>query len=357
MSSNHEHGGNVFAVARQMGLSPGDTIDFSASINPLGLPASVREAILSSLESLVHYPDTTCQELKQVLAHEHGLPPEHFLVANGSTELIYNLPAMLSGKRALIISPSFSEYVHSLEQHQWEISHFLLSSQDYFALDPERLRHVLREGFDTLYLCNPANPSGTLYSRRLVEQIYDLCQEAGTFLVLDEAFIDFSPEATAAPSIATCDNAIVLRSMTKFFAMPGLRLGYAMAAPRIIEKLARVGGPWSVNTLAQAAGVAALNDGEYRRRSIDYVDKERHKLAEQLSLFQQLTVHPSRANFLLVKISGKPSSPELQQLLLQQRILIRDCSDFKGLSDRFFRIAVRTAEENSCLLRSLREIF
>lgn len=353
MSSNSEHGGNIFAVARQLGLSLGETIDFSASINPLGLSAAVREAIVSAVDSLIHYPDTTCEELKHALADDHDLPAQHFLVANGSTELIYNLPAMLAGRRALIVSPSFSEYAYALKQHNWEVSHFILSPRDSFRLDPEKLRDALGEGFDALYLCNPANPSGIVYPRHLIEQVCDICRDSGTFLVLDEAFIDFCPGGTAAPTIAARGNGLVLRSMTKFFAMPGLRLGYAVASRDIIEKFGRVSSPWSVNTLAQAAGVAALGDHQYQLKSLEYVDTQRCWLTEQLSRFRQLTVYPSSANFLLVEISGGRTSTELQRLLLKKRILIRDCSSFVGLSDRFFRIAVRTAEENQSLLECL----
>ncbi|MBT1072463.1 threonine-phosphate decarboxylase CobD [Pelotalea chapellei] len=353
MSSNNEHGGNIFAVSRQLGLSPGETIDFSASINPLGLSAVVREAIISALDSLIHYPDTSCEELKRALADDHALPAEHFLVANGSTELIYNLPAMLAGRRALIVSPSFSEYAYALEQHNWEISHFILSPKDSFRLDPEKLRDVLGNGYDALYLCNPANPSGIVFPRHLIEQVCDICRDSGTFLVLDEAFIDFCPGATAAPTIAACSNGLVLRSMTKFFAIPGLRLGYAVASPDVIEKLGRVSSPWSVNTLAQAAGVAALGDHKYQSMSLEYLNSQRSWLTEQLSRFRQLTVYPSSANFLLVEISSGCTSTELQGLLLKEHILIRDCSSFVGLSDRFFRIAIRTAEENRRLVECL----
>jgi threonine-phosphate decarboxylase len=356
MSQKYEHGGNIFSMARQRGFSPTDSIDFSASINPLGISPTVKQAIVGALDSLVHYPDNGCEELKQTLAMVHGVPAEYFAVANGSTEIIYNLPALLPGKSALIISPSFSEYAYALHQHHCEVRHLILSPHDNFFLNLDLLRNALGEGYDALYLCNPGNPSGMLYSREVVAQVYHLCRETNTFLVLDEAFMDFCEEASAKEEIIAADHGIVLRSMTKFYGIPGLRLGYAMAAPPLIERLTAMGGPWSVNTLAQVAGVAALHDREYGDRSIEYITRLRNDLIRELSRFPQLTIYPSSANFLLLEINSGISSTELKELLMEKMILIRDCRTFTGLSNRFFRIAVRTEQENARLLACLKEI-
>ena len=356
MPRTYEHGGNMLSLARQCGFSPADSIDFSASINPLGLSPKVREAIIGALDPLVHYPDTDCTDLKQALATFHKVPSDYFAIANGSTEIIYNLPALLSGKRALIISPSFSEYSHALLQQNCEVQHLLLSPQDEFALNLEILAKVLDHHYDALYLCNPGNPSGRLYPRQVVRQVHDLCHEKNTLLVLDEAFMDFCEESSAKELIIASDHGIVLRSMTKFYGIPGLRLGYAMAAPSLIRRLTSLAAPWSVNSLAQAAGIAALADGEYIKRTNTYVTGLREELRRALSNFPQLTVHPSSANFLLIEINTNMTSTELKQALLERMILIRDCSTFTGLSNRFFRVAVRTEPENARLLACLKEI-
>lgn len=356
MSHTYDHGGNVFDVARQLGVAHDQIADFSASINPLGLSLMVKKAIICALDSLVHYPDNTHRELKQALTAYHGLSPANIVVANGSTELIYHLPAMLHGSRALIVSPSFSEYVHSLGQQHWEARHFILKHENNFSLDLEALKHTLADGYDALYLCNPANPGGTLYPLRIIEQVYSLCIESGTFLVLDEAFMDFCEESSAKRFMVKGDNGIVLRSMTKFFGIPGLRLGYAIASSALAERLDARGGPWSVNTLAQAAGVAALHDTEHNRLTLEYIRQERRNLLEQLSEFKQLKVFPSSANYLLLQITDGMSALEIRDRLMQQRILIRDCTTFLGLSSRFFRIAVRSAEENERLLAALKRI-
>jgi threonine-phosphate decarboxylase len=356
MSHSSDHGGNIFDVARQLCAAPSEIADFSASINPLGLSPQVKSTIIEALDSLIHYPDINSSGLKQALADYHDLPPENLVIANGSTELIYQLPALLQGRHALIISPSFSEYLHALKQHQWEVDHFLLSPADNFQLDFKSLEQTLYKGYDALYLCNPANPGGTLYPRQVIEQILSLCDVSGTFLVLDEAFMDFCEEASAKHFIVGQSNCIVLRSMTKFFGIPGLRLGYSISNNSLAEQLDTRCVPWSVNTLAQVAGVAALNDTEHNRRTIEYVQRERFFLSEKLSEFSQLEVYPAAANFLLIEITGKMTSSDLKNDLLKQRIMIRDCSNFKGLSRHFFRIAVRTTEENRRLLAALENI-
>jgi len=356
VSSSHDHGGTIFTVARTLGVDTGQILDFSASINPLGMSPLVRAALAGSLDSLIHYPDASHIEMKQALANYHSLPLHNFTIANGSTGLIYNLPTVLSGKRALIISPSFSEYLRALNQHGWEAEHFVLTPENDFFIDLAKLERSLACGVDALFLCNPGNPNGTLYPVQLIEQIYTLCLSAGTFLVLDEAFIDFCEEGSAKRMIAACDKALILRSMTKYFAIPGLRLGYAICNKPLAERLESMSGPWSVNTLALTAGVAALQDMKHNRKTLEYIRQEKAKLCELLGQFSQLKVYPSNANYLLLEIMNNQTSKEIKEELLLHRILIRDCASFTGLTDKFFRIAVRTEKENVSLIEKLARI-
>jgi len=356
MYHRYDHGGNVLDYARQLGCNVSDIADFSASINPLGISSMARKALICSLDALVHYPDSSHAELKRTLARHHAIPSSSIVVANGSTEIIYHLPAMLPGNKALIISPSFSEYVRALSQHHWETEHFILSPEHDFEIDLQALEQALSEGFDALYLCNPGNPNGTLYPLQTIEKIYSLCIATGTFFVLDEAFMDFCEDASAKQVIVKGDNGIILRSMTKFYAIPGLRLGYAIASQNLVERLDTMGGPWSVNTLALEAGAAALKDHAYQERTLEYIRQERRILFEQLSQIKHLKIYPSNTNFLLVEIKEGMSSLELKERMIHHRILIRDCSTFMGLSARFFRIAINSAEQNQQLLVALRRI-
>jgi threonine-phosphate decarboxylase len=353
VSHSYDHGGNIFTVARTLGVAPDQILDFSASINPLGMSSMVRNALIGLFDSLIHYPDTSHTELKQTLAKFHDLSPANFTIANGSTELIYNLPAMLPGKKALIISPSFSEYVRALNQHHWEVQHFILNPEDHFSIDTDKLERALDGDIDLLFICNPGNPNGTLYPQLVIEKIYSLCLSAGTFMVLDEAFMDFCEEASAKRMIVLRENTVILRSMTKFFGIPGLRLGYAISNGALAEQLDLMGGPWSVNTLALAAGVAALQDVQHNQETLAYVQRERHKLFESLTKFSQLKLYSSSTNYLLVEIKEGMTSRELKERLLPHRIMVRDCASFMGLTDRFFRIAVRTGKENKRLLECL----
>ena len=356
MSNSYDHGGTVFTVARTLGVTPGEILDFSASINPLGMSPLVRVALIRSIDNLVHYPDTSHLELKHALAEYHRLPVHSFTIANGSTELIYNLPALLPGKKALIISPSFSEYVRALKQHGWEAEHFVLTPENNFAINIDLLERAVAGGVDALFFCNPGNPSGILYPQSVVEAIFRLCLSAGIFLVLDEAFMDFCEEGSAKQMVAGCDTTIILRSMTKYFAIPGVRLGYAICNEPLAERLGTMGGPWSVNTLALAAGVVALQDSRHNQDTLTFIRRERSTLYEQLSQMPQLKLYPSSANYLLIELLNGQTAGEIKGKLLSHRILIRDCASFTGLTDRFFRIAVRTREENTLLIENLGRI-
>ncbi|MDD2899800.1 MAG: threonine-phosphate decarboxylase CobD [Desulfuromonadaceae bacterium] len=353
MLHSYDHGGNIFTVARQLGLQPEQIFDFSASINPLGMSSDVRRSLICSIDSLMHYPDTSHADLKQSLATFHNLTGDHFAVANGSTELIYNLPALIKGKRALIVSPSFSEYERALNQHQWDVKHFILTHENDFYINIDDLSSSLATGVDALFLCNPGNPNGTLYPQHVVQEIYSLCESAGTFLVLDEAFMDFCEESSSKYLIARSKHSVLLRSMTKFFGIPGLRLGYAICNADFAQQLDVLGGPWKVNTLALSAGVAALRDTHHNQLSLEYISRERQQLFTGLTAFRAFKVHPSSANYLLVEIINGMTSGELKARLLPNRILIRDCGSFTGLTNFFFRVAVRTSEENNQLLKCL----
>ncbi len=355
MTNISDHGGTVFASARSLGIAPEELLDFSASINPLGPAPGVREAVCSSFEKVLHYPDRESFELRRTLADIHRVGIDNLVVANGSTELIYLLPRLLPGAKGLIIAPAFSEYAQALNRAGWQTGHLLLSAANGFALSLEKLAERLAEGFDLLFLCNPANPTGTLLPVTMIEAILRLCRQAGTFLVLDEAFMDFCEEASAKGLIAESGGGIVLRSMTKFYAIPGLRLGYAIGHVDVIRQCSDLLEPWSVNTPAQVAGVASLASVDYRERTLRYVSTEHEALARGLAELPGLSPFPSAANYLLVEMRNGLSAAELRSRLLEKRILIRDCANFQGLDGRFFRVAVRTTEENRRLLAALAE--
>jgi len=353
MSKSHEHGGNIFAIARALGVPPDRIIDFSASINPLGMAPGVRDALANSVGSLLHYPDKGAVELKESLAAYHGVGADRFAVANGSTELIHLMPRLVGGSRGLIVAPAFAEYSLALERSGWQVDYFTLKSEDNFALSLPALQEKLAEGFDLLFLCNPGNPTGALLPKSDIAGVLELCRSRGTFLVLDEAFIDFCEEESAKDLFGACRDGVILRSMTKFFAIPGLRLGYAIGSAETIADIAAQQDPWSVNTAAQVAGVASLSDADYCRRTRSYVAEERGRLAAGLAALAGVRVFPSRANYLLAQLGIGLQAAELRARLLQGGVLIRDCGNFEGLDGSFFRVAVKLGEENGRLLELL----
>lgn len=356
MTGNFDHGGNIFSIARAMGVSPEDIIDFSASINPLGLADGVREAVSAAFDRVLHYPDSDCADLREALARYHGVDAARIMVANGSTELIYLVPRLTGGGRGLVVAPAFSEYAKALSSAGMEVDYLVLDAENGFRFSLEEFERKLDAGIDIVFICNPGNPSGALVPLPVIEAILDLCRVAGALPVLDEAFMDFCEEGSGKYLVTEGGRGIVLRSMTKFFAVPGLRIGYAMASPDTVCRLESFRGPWSVNTPAQVAGVVSLGDSGYIRRTLQYIETERAFLTAGLAGVGNLLPLPSAANYLLVKTAGADGAAELREKLVQRLILIRDCSNFKGLDGRFFRVAVRKREENARLVDALREL-
>lgn len=353
-----DHGGTIYAAARALGCRPADILDLSASINPLGLSSAVRAACLAALEQVPHYPDPTARQLTEALAIYHGVTPASVVVANGSTHLIHLLPTLWPVGRALIVEPAFSEYRHGLTRHAWEITQHLLTPDDGFRLDLTRLKDDLHRQRPTLlFLCTPGNPSGTLYDRDCIAAVLELCQATGTLLVLDEAFMDFCGEEHSSKRLVVeSGQGVVLRSLTKFYALAGLRLGCALASPELAARLRSGLPPWEVNTMAQFAGTAALQDHQHSEDTRELVADERRLLSETIARLPKVKVFPSTTNYLLLELAAPFTAADLQQRLLKKHhILVRDCSNFAGLGQQHLRVAVRTRPENERLIEALRE--
>ncbi len=344
------HGGDVYHLARTVGGRVENRLDFSANINPLGFPGGVAEAVNQALVELVHYPDRHCWQLRLDLAAYHGLSPEEVLVGNGSTELIYLVVRALKPRKALIVAPAFSEYQEALDAAQVSYNYHITSEAGCFTL--ERLPEAPR--VELLFLANPASPSGALLQPERLLPWLAAWNAAGLFVALDEAFIDFVEEASLKTHLRRFPRLIILRSFTKFFAIPGLRLGYLLAAPDLVARLAAFQEPWSVNTLAQAAGQACLKDRDYITRTRSLVAQEREHLQKGLQALPGLRPFPGEANYLLVKITRPGwTARRLRKRLLARGIVIRDAGNFQGLDERYFRVAVRRREDNDRLLAAL----
>jgi threonine-phosphate decarboxylase len=344
------HGGEVYRLARTLGLAPGDLLDFSANINPLGFPPGIVLAVREALGEIVHYPDRQCLELGESLAAYHQLTRQEILAGNGSTELIYLIARGLRPQKALIVTPAFSEYEQALKVAQIPLNFHVTREAQNFTLEGP----VGPQGADLVFLANPASPSGALLSPDRLIPVVAALDAAGVYVVLDETFVDFVEEASLKTRLRQFPRLIILRSYTKFFGLPGIRLGYLLAAPDLVKRLAAVQEPWSVNTLAQAVGRACLAEFEFMAQTRTLVVQEREYLLKHLSAIPGLLPFPGAVNYLLVKLTRPGwTAAKLNTALLNHKIIIRDASNFLGLDERFFRIAVRRREENDRLLRAL----
>ncbi len=346
----HEHGGNIRKLAAAANRPQSALIDFSANINPLGPPEWFRAEMSRTVSALRHYPDPDCTELGQEIARQYDIDIDRIAVGNGSTEIFRFLPEILSAERAVIPVPSYADYLETARQAGVPTITVPLDETADFDLNYDTLLASIKEG-DIVYIGRPNNPTGRLAD---ADTLLELAEEKkrATF-VIDEAFIDFVADDETLLGRQK-RNMIIVRSMTKFFAVPGLRLGYAAAATETAARLRAAMPRWSVNTLAQRFGAEALKDKDYALHTRGLTAEQRDFLTREINDLEGLKACPSAANFLLVKIEqANLTAPQLAARLLEKGIAIRDCENFDGLNDKFFRIAVRTHRENRQLCEAL----
>lgn len=349
----NEHGGNIREFAEISGRREEDILDFSANINPLGPPGWLRAVINSKISSLAHYPDTECKALARAIAGRYGCGENEVMVGNGSSEILHLLPKILGAKRAVVPVPAYIDYAAASESAGLSVKKIFLGEDDGFVPDLKVIGSVLEER-DVVFICQPNNPTGVMYD---ADGIRNLANEnPGTFFIVDEAFIDFVDGADSLTRNRP-GNLIVVLSFTKIYAVPGLRLGAAIGAAGVIDKLRAAQPCWSVNTIAQAVGEAALNDAAYLEETRKRVGELRERLRGEIASIPGLTVYPGKANYLLIRMdSGKIDARELARKALAHGIAVRVCDNYDGLDARFFRVAVRTQEDNSRLVRTLKNI-
>ncbi|MBW2568352.1 MAG: threonine-phosphate decarboxylase [Deltaproteobacteria bacterium] len=353
-----DHGGNVGEISRRYGIDEDKIIDFSANINPLGYPPWLKETIIKEFDSVLNYPDIDSFGLVSGLSKYHDVDKSFIIVGNGSTEFIYSIPLAFKPQKALIVTPAFSEYEKGLRMAGAEVSYFQADEKSDFSVDIDCFCKRLKEGFDIVYLCNPSNPTGVLTPKNELRRVIACAEDTGTLAVIDEAFIDFVEEESVKKEILKFSNLIVLRSMTKFFGIPGLRIGYVIAAPSCAAKLKENRIPWTVNSLAQKTALKALIDGDYIKATRRYISTEREFLRTALNEIFGMNALEGAANFLLVRINSMEgmNSTELRDRLASEGLLIRDCSTFQGMGNRFFRVAVKKHKQNMVLIERLHKL-
>jgi threonine-phosphate decarboxylase len=367
MRSLESHGGNVHKACEELGMCEADIIDFSASINPLGVPRSVAAEIKRSIGSIVHYPDPEVKQLRSQIAEQLGVDARSIVYGNGSTELIYLVVRTLKPEKVLVPAPTFSEYERAVAmlggtngrgpgakgkgrgiRDAEGVRYFLLKKEDWFDIDPSRYIDSMK-GCSMAFLCNPNNPTGRLMNKADVFEIARAAKESKCYLVVDEAFIDFMPDHSVVREVERNPYLIVLRSMTKFYALSGLRLGYGIIPSSVGEAIKRQKEPWTVNTLAQKAGAVAIHDRDYQEKTFSVVAQEKTYLERS---FKRLNMEyvPSAANYYLIKLNHADRAIDD---LRRKGILVRGCADFKGLHGSYIRVAVKSRRDNARLIKEL----
>lgn len=344
------HGGDWAGYRAEFGC---DALDFSANVSPLGLPAGVAAAITNALPTADRYPDPLCRELRAALAGAEGVPADWILCGNGAADLIFRLALAVRPRRALLPAPTFAEYEAALQTVGCAVQRVFLREENEFAVTEEFVDAVTPET-DIVFLCQPNNPTGQVTPPALVERLVRRCAECGAVLVVDECFLDFLPDRdawTAKQLLRDAPQLVILKAFTKLYAMAGVRLGYALCGDAtLLEKMRGAGQPWAVSSLAQAAGLAALQETAYAGAVRALIAEQRPRMAAGLRALG-LRVMDGQANYLLFR-----ATPDFGEKLRRRGAVVRSCANYPGLDAAWYRTAVRTAEENTRLLQIMGEI-
>lgn len=339
-----EHGGQGFAHP--------DALDFSANLNPMGMPRRAEEALRAHVDSFAHYPDPRCGELTRAIASFERVDEQSVLACAGATDAFWRLCAVLKPQRALVCDPCYSGYEQALEQVGCAVRHVALSAHDGFVVG-EDVVGAIDEATDLVFVANPNNPTGRCVDRAVLLACLRRTLEVGAVLALDECFVDLCDAQGSNGLLITNPHMVIVKALTKSFCLAGLRVGYALSTNvALLAAMRAAGQPWAVNVPAQVAGVACLGEGctDYLAQSRELVARERARVAQAFGRLGLLVV-PSEANYLLFC-----AHESLVQALLAHGVLVRSCDNYHGLDERWHRVAIRMPGENDRLLAALEEV-
>ena len=342
--TKNPHGGDIYGGEVEL--------DFSANTNPFGTPQSITDAVQQALPEMHRYPDPYCRKLVQAISDFEGVPKEYILCGNGAADLIYAYCEAVRPKLALELAPTFSEYALGLERVGSRVERYFLQQENEFELNEEFLPYLTETKPDLVFLCNPNNPTGKTIAPQLLERILSFCAETDIRLFVDECFLDLSDSGESLKEfLAEYPNLFILKAFTKSYGMAGIRLGYCLCSDSgLLERMSKAVQPWNVSSLAQAAGVAALQEQAFLQKTKDLIAVERQWLKTELEAVGFL-VCTSSTNYLLFK-----GPVNLYLKLKEKKIAIRNCDNYYGLGPGWYRIAVRLHEENERLIRAMKEV-
>ncbi len=357
MSINH--GANLFDLSNELGLNKTDIKDFSSNINPFGASKKAKNSILNNIDIVSIYPDPKYTDLKKSISQYCHCKKENIIVGSGATELISSFISVINPKKALLLSPSYSEYESELKKINCKITKFFSKEENNFKIDVNNLiENINSSKFDLVIICNPNNPTGFAFSK---DEISLLLKNTSPIFMVDETYVEFTePEIySSTPLVDIFNNLFVIRGTSKFFSTPGIRLGYGLISNKEIKKsMLEKLDLWNINIFATTMGEIMFKDKEYILSNTSKLKNERDHLFRELSSIKDLKVYESYSNFILCKITSKKfTSTELYNKLLEKGLIIRNCSSFEGLNEYFFRVCVLKPEDNKLLLENLKNFF
>ncbi|GAA0078386.1 threonine-phosphate decarboxylase CobD [Clostridium sp. CTA-5] len=352
--ANLGHGGNVKEITRKRGIEYTNIIDFSSNINPLGMSDKAKQVIVDNLKEIEKYPDITYFELKNEISEYENIDINDLILGNGAAEVLFNVVRALNPKRVLIPIPTFSEYKEAVEAINAEVKFYKTIKENNFHIKHDILDYINKE-IDLIFICNPNNPTGVISDKKLLIEILKKAKKTGTSVLIDESFLDFVKENISMNSfIKEYSNLIIIKSLTKFFALPGMRIGYAITANnKLKNEINKITPAWNINILADLATRASLKDKNYIRKTLDYMEYQKSLLYNGLKELNNLTVYNPSVNFIFFKTNSKI---DLKLKLLEDKILIRSCSNYEGLDESYYRVAIKLEEENIKLIKSIKNI-
>jgi threonine-phosphate decarboxylase len=347
------HGGNIIATAKELDCRISELIDMSSNLSPFAPTPDLLETLHKRLDEIAFLPETGSESLCALYADRHNLARDQVLAGNGTTEYIFSIPAVVDVKRGIIVNPTYSDYHLASARSGLETTSFPLRSAEGFRLDLDRLTRALK-GDELVFICNPNNPTGVLVPTL---QLYEfVCSHPDSRFLVDETYLPFIKENSLL-TLPIPENLYILRSFSKIYGIPGLRLGFVVASIDNIQRLSSRQRPWGVNRLAQVAGEHLIQHGESEVIGIaDFIEKERPIFAAELEKLPGVRVVPGRAHFILSSLSGAMRAATLRNELLNHRIMIRNCASFTGLDDRYFRLSLKDEPANRKCIAALREV-
>lgn len=357
----HFHGSDLEKIERIYGIKKEDIISFSANVNPLGVSFRLKESLTEHIDAITTYPDREYTSLRKCIAEYIHSDIHNIVVGNGSTELISLFIQITHPKKAFIVGPTYSEYEREVAMGGGRSHYFSLTEAGEFRLDTPALTEELSQDVDLLILCNPNNPTSSVIKREQMREILDYCKRRSITVLVDETYVEFTEnpeEVTAIPLTEYYNNIIILRGISKFFAAPGLRLGYAVCGNRdLLKEIDQRKNPWTINSLAAIAGEIMFTDDAYIRETRRLISAERARVCQALKGSPDYKPFQAHANFVLVKILNQNFiSSDVFDAAIRKNLMIRDCSTFPFLNNKYIRLCFMMPEQNDALLKVLLEL-